>query len=31
MDEPLAIRKELLNYVNMIIGIDAENLSTNKM
>jgi serine protein kinase len=26
MDEPLAIRKDVLNYVNMIIGIDAENL-----
>lgn len=26
MDEPLAIRKDVLNYVNMIIGVDAENL-----
>ena len=26
MDEPLAIRKDVINYVNMIIGIDAENL-----
>jgi hypothetical protein len=26
MDEPLAIRKDVMNYVNMIIGIDAENL-----
>jgi serine protein kinase len=26
MDEPLAIRKDVLNYVNMIIGTDAENL-----
>ena len=26
MDEPLAIRKDVMNYVNMIIGIDAEHL-----
>jgi len=31
MDEPLAIRKDVLNYVNMIIGIDAENLGQDKM
>jgi serine protein kinase len=31
MDEPLAIRKDVLNYVNMIIGIDAENLGSDKM
>ena len=31
MDEPLAIRKDVMNYVNMIIGIDAENLSPDKM
>ena len=31
MDEPLAIRKDVLNYVNMIIGIDAENLGRDKM
>ena len=31
MDEPLAIRKDVMNYVNMIIGIDAENLSVDKM
>jgi serine protein kinase len=31
MDEPLAIRKDVMNYVNMIIGIDAENLGPNKM
>ena len=31
MDEPLAIRKDVLNYVNMIIGIDAENLGADKM
>lgn len=31
MDEPLAIRKDVLNYVNMIIGIDAESLGPDKM
>ncbi len=31
MDEPLAIRKDVLNYVNMIIGIDAENLGMDRM
>ncbi|MGD9260945.1 MAG: serine protein kinase PrkA, partial [Desulfobacterales bacterium] len=31
MDEPLAIRKDVMNYVNMIIGIDAENLGQDKM
>lgn len=31
MDEPLAIRKDVLNYVNMIIGIDAENLGSDRM
>lgn len=31
MDEPLAIRKDVLNYVNMIIGIDAENLGADRM
>lgn len=31
MDEPLAIRKDVLNYVNMIIGIDAENLGADMM
>jgi serine protein kinase len=31
MDEPMAIRKDVLNYVNMIIGIDAENLGADKM
>ena len=30
-DEPLAIRKDVMNYVNMIIGIDAENLGADKM
>jgi len=31
MDEPQAIRKDVKNYVNMIIGIDAENLGPDKM
>ncbi|MEW5909545.1 MAG: serine protein kinase PrkA [Thermodesulfobacteriota bacterium] len=31
MDEPLAIRRDVMNYVNMIIGIDAENLGADKM
>jgi serine protein kinase len=31
MDEPYAIRKDVLNYVNMLIGIDAENLGPDKM
>jgi serine protein kinase len=31
MDEPYAIRKDVMNYVNMIIGIDAENLGPDKM
>jgi serine protein kinase len=31
MDEPLAIRKDVMNYVNMIIGTDAENLGADKM
>lgn len=31
MDEPLAIRRDVLNYVNMIIGIDAENLGVDRM
>jgi serine protein kinase len=31
MDEPLAIRKDVMSYVNMIIGIDAENLGPDKM
>ncbi len=31
MDEPFAIRKDVLNYVNMIIGIDAENLGPDMM
>jgi len=31
MDEPFAIRKDVMNYVNMIIGIDAENVGPDKM
>jgi serine protein kinase len=31
MDEPFAIRKDVMNYVNMIIGIDAENLGPDRM
>ena len=31
MDEPFAIRKDVQNYVNMIIGIDAENLGPDRM
>jgi len=31
MNEPKAIEKSVMNYVNMIIGIDAENLGSDKM
>ncbi|MDX9790489.1 MAG: serine protein kinase PrkA [Candidatus Kapaibacterium sp.] len=31
MDEPDAIQKDVLNYVNMVIGIDAKNLGPNKL
>jgi len=31
MDEPNAIEKDVMNYVNMIIGIDAKNLGTDKI
>ena len=31
MDEPHAVKKDVMNYVNMIIGIDAENLGPDKM
>jgi len=31
MDEPFAIRKDVQNYVNMVIGIDAENLGPDRM
>jgi serine protein kinase len=31
LDEPQAIRKDVMNYVNMIIGVDAEHLGPDKM
>jgi len=31
MDEPNAVEKDVMNYVNMIIGIDAKNLGPNKV
>jgi serine protein kinase len=31
MDEPDAIQKDVMNYVNMIIGIDAKTLGANKL
>ena len=31
MDEPLAIRRDVMTYVNMVIGIDAEHLGPDKM
>ncbi len=31
MDEPAAIHKDVLNYVNMVIGIDAKNLGASKI
>lgn len=31
MDEPYAIRKDVMSYVNMIIGIDAENLGPDRI
>lgn len=31
MDKPDAIEKDVLNYVNMIIGIDAKNLGPDKI
>ncbi len=31
MDEPTAIEKDVMNYVNMIIGIDAKNLGSDKI
>jgi len=31
MDEPYAVRKDVMNYVNSIIGIDAENLGPDRM
>ncbi len=31
MDKPDAIEKDVLNYVNMVIGIDAKNLGSDKI
>lgn len=31
MDQPDAVEKDVLNYVNMIIGIDAKNLGPDKV
>lgn len=31
MDEPNAIERDVMNYVNMIIGIDAKNLGPDKL
>jgi len=31
MDEPYAIRKDVMNYINMIIGIDADNVGPDQM
>lgn len=31
MDEPNAIEKDVMNYVNMIIGMDAKNLGNDKI
>ena len=31
MDEPFAIRRDVMNYVNMIIGVDAESLGPDKL
>ena len=31
MDEPFAVRRDVMNYVNMIIGVDAENLGPDKL
>ena len=31
MDEPLAIKKDVMNYINMIIGVDAEHLGPDMM
>lgn len=31
MDEPNAIEKDVMNYVNMIIGIDAKNLGPDRL
>lgn len=31
MDEPKAIRKEVMNYVNMIVAIDSQEIGTDNM
>ncbi len=31
MDEPFAIRRDVMSYVNMIIGIDADSLGPDRM
>uniref|UniRef100_A0A831XDP5 Serine protein kinase PrkA n=1 Tax=Geobacter metallireducens TaxID=28232 RepID=A0A831XDP5_GEOME len=31
MDEPYAVKKDVMSYVNMIIGIDAESLGPDRM
>lgn len=31
MDEPQAVKRDVMSYVNMIIGIDAENLGPTRM
>ncbi len=31
MDQPDAVQKDVLNYVNMVIGIDAKNLGQDKI
>jgi serine protein kinase len=31
MDEPKAVEKDVMNYVNMIIGVDARNLGSDKI
>lgn len=31
MDQPDAVQKDVLNYVNMVIGIDAKNLGADKI
>jgi len=31
MDEPNAVERDVMNYVNMIIGIDAKNLGSDKI
>ncbi len=30
-DDPDAVRKDVMRYVNMVIGVDAENLGPDKM